>query len=68
MFQDVSAFNGVVNLLSFSPYKSAAEALANINAVSEGLLSEQVSFSLFLQILFLLQAKTVLIFPCLIVL
>jgi len=41
--QDVSAFNGVVSLLSFSPFKMAAEALANINAVSEGLLTEQVA-------------------------
>ena len=39
---DVSAFNSVVSLLAFSPFKSAAEALANINAVSEGLATDQV--------------------------
>lgn len=39
---DVSAFNSVVSLLAFSPFKNAAEALANINAVSEGLPTDQV--------------------------
>jgi hypothetical protein len=39
---DVSAFNSVVNLLAFSPFKNAADALANINAVSEGLATAQV--------------------------
>lgn len=33
---DLSRFNGVVKLLAFAPFKSAAHALANINAVSEG--------------------------------
>jgi hypothetical protein len=40
---DVSAFNSVVSLLSFSPFKNAAEALANINAISEGLATDQVN-------------------------
>eukprot|EP00095_Tigriopus_kingsejongensis_P011951 snap_masked-scaffold476_size161517-processed-gene-0.13 protein:Tk11951 transcript:snap_masked-scaffold476_size161517-processed-gene-0.13-mRNA-1 annotation:"nucleolar protein 5a" len=39
---DVSAFNGLVRLLSFYPFKSAAEALANINAISEGMASEEL--------------------------
>lgn len=33
---DLSRFNGVVKLVAFAPFKSAAHALANINAVSEG--------------------------------
>ena len=40
--QDVSAFNSVVTIVAFSPFKNAAEALANINAVSEGLATDQV--------------------------
>lgn len=39
---DISAFNSVVNLQAFLPFKNAAEALANINAVSEGLCSDQL--------------------------
>jgi len=33
---DVSAFNSVVNLVAFSPFTSALDALTNINSVSEG--------------------------------
>jgi nucleolar protein 56 len=47
--QDVSAFNSVVSILAFSPFKNAAEALANINAVSEGLATEQVQRPLVLK-------------------
>lgn len=39
---DLSRFNGVVKLVAFAPFKSAAHALANINAVSEGILSEDL--------------------------
>jgi len=34
---DVSAFNSVVQMLSFMPFKTAADALENCNSVSEGL-------------------------------
>ena len=44
---DVSAFQGVVSLASFSPFKTAADALNNINAVSEGVPTEDLK--LFLQ-------------------
>jgi len=40
--QDVSAFNSLVSLSAFYPFKSAAEALENINAVSEGIATEQL--------------------------
>merc|ERR1711884_277121 len=43
---DVSAFNSVVTLQSFQPFKNAEDALANINAVSEGLCSDQLKFFL----------------------
>jgi len=33
---DVAAFNSVVNLVAFSPFTSALDALTNINSVSEG--------------------------------
>lgn len=33
---DLGRFNGVVKLVAFAPFKSAAHALDNINAVSEG--------------------------------
>ena len=33
---NLSRFNGVVKLVAFSPFKSAAHALDNINSVSEG--------------------------------
>lgn len=40
--KDVSAFNSIVSLSSFYPFKNAAEALANINSVSEGIASEEL--------------------------
>ena len=43
---DVSAFNAVVSLQAFNPFKNAEDALANINAVSEGLCSDQLKFFL----------------------
>ncbi|TRY72617.1 hypothetical protein TCAL_13230 [Tigriopus californicus] len=43
---DVSAFNGILNLVAFYPFKSAAEALANINAISEGMASEELKIFL----------------------
>jgi len=39
---DLSRFNGVVKLVAFSPFKSAAHALDNINSVSEGIISEDL--------------------------
>jgi nucleolar protein 56 len=35
-FQDLAKFGKMVSLMSFSPFKSAAQALENINDVSEG--------------------------------
>ena len=43
---DVSAFNSVVSIQAFNPFKNAQDALANINAVSEGLCSDQLKFFL----------------------
>ena len=43
---DISAFNSVVNLQAFQPFKNAEDALANINAVSEGLCTDQLKFFL----------------------
>lgn len=43
---DLSRFNGVVKLVSFSPFKSAAHALDNINSISEGVLSEDLNLFL----------------------
>lgn len=40
---DVSKFKSIVSLAGFSPFKTAVAALENINAVSEGLLSEDLS-------------------------
>ncbi|EGN94000.1 hypothetical protein SERLA73DRAFT_97405 [Serpula lacrymans var. lacrymans S7.3] len=40
--KDLSKFTKMVSLVSFSPFKSAAEALENINDVSEGLLNEHL--------------------------
>eukprot|EP00096_Caligus_rogercresseyi_P009988 TRINITY_DN3504_c0_g1_i1.p1 TRINITY_DN3504_c0_g1~~TRINITY_DN3504_c0_g1_i1.p1 ORF type:complete len:498 (-),score=209.61 TRINITY_DN3504_c0_g1_i1:287-1780(-) len=37
---DVSRFNQIVSLASFLPFKTAADALNNINAVSEGIATE----------------------------
>lgn len=39
---DVSRFNSIVQLVSFSPFKTALAALENINAVSEGILSDDL--------------------------
>ena len=39
---DVSAFNSVVNLVAFSPFGSALDALTNINSVSEGLVTNDL--------------------------
>ena len=36
--QDLSKFGKIVGLMSFMPFKSAAQALENINDVSEGAL------------------------------
>jgi len=35
-FQDLAKFSKMASLMSFSPFKSAAHALENINDVSEG--------------------------------
>lgn len=40
---DVSKFKSVVNLAGFSPFKTAIAALENVNAISEGLLPEDLS-------------------------
>lgn len=37
-FSDLAKFQKMVNLLSFSPFKSAAHALENANDVSEGMI------------------------------
>jgi len=39
---DVSAFNSVVNLVAFSPFTSALDALTNINSVSEGAVTPEL--------------------------
>ncbi|EIW81149.1 Nop-domain-containing protein [Coniophora puteana RWD-64-598 SS2] len=39
---DLSKFAKMVTLVSFSPFKSAADALENINDVSEGLITEHL--------------------------
>ncbi|KAF4606559.1 NOP5/NOP56 family protein [Pleurotus pulmonarius] len=38
--KDLSKFGKIVSLLSFSPYKSAAQALENANDISEGIVNE----------------------------
>jgi len=43
---DISAFNSVITLQAFNPFKNAEDALANINAVSEGLCTDQLKFFL----------------------
>jgi len=43
---DISAFNSVISFQAFNPFKNAEDALANINAVSEGLCSDQLKFFL----------------------
>lgn len=39
---DLSRFNSVVKLVGFSPFKTAVTALENINAISEGILPEDL--------------------------
>ncbi|KAJ8965555.1 hypothetical protein NQ314_004055 [Rhamnusium bicolor] len=39
---DLSRFNSIVKLVGFSPFKSAVTALENINAISEGILPEDL--------------------------
>ncbi|XP_022128849.2 nucleolar protein 56 [Pieris rapae] len=43
---DLQKFNSVVSLTGFQPFKSAVSALENINAVSEGILSEDLNLFL----------------------
>lgn len=39
---DISRFNSVVKLVGFSPFKTAVAALESINAISEGILPEDL--------------------------
>lgn len=39
---DLSRFNGIVKLTGFAPFKNALAALENINAISEGIVSEDL--------------------------
>ena len=39
---DPSKFNSVCSIIAFYPFKNAAEALANINAVSEGIPTDEL--------------------------
>lgn len=39
---DLSRFNSVVKLVGFSPFKTAANALENINAISEGITTQDL--------------------------
>lgn len=43
---DVSKFSQVVSLIGFYPFKHAAEALSNINAISEGIVTEDLKLFL----------------------
>jgi len=43
---DVSKFSQVVNLMSFLPFKTAADALNNINAISEGVVTDDLKLFL----------------------
>jgi len=43
---DVSKFSSVVNLIGFFPFKTAGDALANINSVSEGIVSDDLKLFL----------------------
>jgi len=43
---DVSKFSQVVNLIGFSPFKTAADALANINSISEGIVHDDLKLFL----------------------
>lgn len=39
---DLSRFNSIVKLVGFSPFKTAVTALENINAISEGIIPEDL--------------------------
>lgn len=39
---DIARFGKIVSLTAFQPFKSAAEALEQINSVSEGLATEEL--------------------------
>ncbi len=39
---DAAAFQSVVSLVSFQPFKTAADALENVNAVSEGVATDRL--------------------------
>lgn len=39
---DLGRFNSIVKLVGFSPFKSAITALSNMNAISEGILPEEL--------------------------
>lgn len=43
---DVSKFSQVVNLIGFFPFKTAADALANINSISEGIVHDDLKLFL----------------------
>jgi len=43
---DVSKFSSVVNLIGFFPFKTAGDALSNINSVSEGIVSDDLKLFL----------------------
>lgn len=40
---DITKFKSIVNLAGFSPFKTAIAALENVNAISEGILPEELS-------------------------
>jgi len=43
---DVAKFSSVVNLIGFFPFKTAGDALSNINSVSEGIVSDDLKLFL----------------------
>jgi len=43
---DVAKFSSVVNLIGFYPFKTAGDALSNINSVSEGIVSDDLKLFL----------------------
>ncbi|PIO23675.1 hypothetical protein AB205_0105220, partial [Aquarana catesbeiana] len=44
--QNIGKFNTIVKLVAFSPFKSAQSALENVNAISEGVLHEDLKLLL----------------------
>ncbi|XP_055617423.1 nucleolar protein 56 [Toxorhynchites rutilus septentrionalis] len=40
---DISRFNSIVKLIGFSPFKTAVAALENVNAISEGIVPDDLS-------------------------